>query len=113
MIRFRKLALSGVAAMTLGAATMAFMQPASAQQRHHHHGDRGGQVAAGVIGGLALGALAAGAANGGYDYGPGYYAGPGYAAPVYGPGYGSPYRECRTYWRRSWDGARERVRECY
>ncbi len=108
-MRFPKLALTGIAAMTLGATTMAFMQPAAAQYRHR--GDRGGQVAAGVIGGLALGALAAGAANSGYDYGPG----PGYygAAPVYGPGYGAPYGECRVYWRRAWDGARERVRECY
>jgi hypothetical protein len=47
-------------------------------------------VAAGVIGGIAAGAIIAGAASNAY-YGPGYaYGGPGYAyAPgyAYGPGY--------------------------
>jgi hypothetical protein len=58
---------------------------------------RGCGVAAGVIGGIAAGAIIAGAASNGY-YGPGYAYAPGYAydyAPgyAYGPayGYGGPY----------------------
>src|SRR5690242_6298241 len=58
---------------------------------------RGCGVAAGVIGGIAAGAIIAGAASNGY-YGPGYGYAPGYAydyAPgyAYGPGYGydGPY----------------------
>jgi hypothetical protein len=99
-----------LAAVTLAGSMVSFAQPASAQYRHHRGGN-GGAVAAGVVGGLALGALAAGAANGGYGYGGGYGAyGPGYAAPVYGGG------ECTVHFRRAWDGyqwVRERVRECY
>src|SRR5579862_2310054 len=44
---------------------------------------RGCGVAAGVVGGIAAGAIIAGAASGGY-YGPGYAYDPGYA---YGPAY--------------------------
>jgi hypothetical protein len=56
---------------------------------------RGGGVAAGVIGGIAAGAIIAGAANNGpyygsYDYSPGYEYGPSYG---YAPGYAyeAPY----------------------
>ncbi|MGZ3409204.1 MAG: hypothetical protein ACXWJW_02505 [Xanthobacteraceae bacterium] len=73
---------------------------------------RGGGVAAGVIGGIAAGALIAGAARpygyyGGYGYAPYgyapapvYYGGPAYA---YGP---------RCYWQRQrfWDGYGWRLR---
>ena len=46
---------------------------------------RGCGVAAGVVGGIAAGAIIAGAASNGYGYyGPGYAYSPGYA---YGPGY--------------------------
>ncbi len=58
-------------------------------------------IAAGVIGGLAVGAIIAGAARP-YDYGPGYAYGPAYdydPGYAYGPGpypgygyYGGPYR---------------------
>lgn len=86
----RKTLTAATAALTLGASVMAFANPASAGHwRHRHHG---GAVAAGVIGGLALGALAASAAR------------PGYAAPVhgaYGPVYGP---ECYTVRRRVVDG---------
>lgn len=60
-------------------------------------GDRGGAIAAGVIGGAALGALAAGAANGGYGYG---YAPPPprYVEPAYVP----PPR-CHREFVRYWD----------
>lgn len=71
------------AAVIAGAALLA---PTGAEAR-----SRGGAIAAGVLGGLALGAIAGGA----YAYGPGpYYYGP---APVYGP---------RCWWERQrvWNG---------
>lgn len=62
---------------------------------------RGGGIAAGVIGGIAAGAIIAGAAAnsgpyyyGGYDYAPGYAYGPSYGyVPGYAPGYAydAPY----------------------
>src|SRR5512132_2410742 len=75
------------AAATLGLAAVATPQPAEA--RH------GGAIAAGVIGGLAIGALIGSAASAPYAYAPGYYGGPAY----YG-GYGG------CYWTRQrfWDG---------
>lgn len=75
------------AAATIGLAAVAAPQPAEARN--------GGAIAAGVIGGLAVGALIGAAANGPY-YGPG----PGYYAA--GPAYG--YGGC--YWTRQrvWDG---------
>ena len=54
---------------------------------------RGGGVAAGVIGGIAAGAIIAGAASSPYYYGPGYAYDYNYA-PGYAPGYaygGGPY----------------------
>lgn len=90
---------------TLAAAaivvTAAIAAPTQAQARH------GGAIAAGVIGGLALGAIAAGA----HGYGPGY----GYYEPypayygAYGPG-------CTIQRQRVWDGygrVIRRVRVCY
>jgi hypothetical protein len=68
----------------------------------------GGGVAAGIIGGIAAGALIAGASRHYYGpgYGYGYYGGPAYA-------YGPP-----CYWQRQriWDGYGwriRRVRVCY
>jgi hypothetical protein len=61
---------------------------------------RGGHIAAGIIGGLATGAILGGIASSGYGYyGPGYGYGPYYAA---GPGYYGP----PCYWTRQriWDG---------
>jgi hypothetical protein len=59
---------------------------------------RGCGIAAGVVGGIAAGAIIAGAASngyyGGYDYAPGYAYGPNYGyAPAYAPGYAydTPY----------------------
>ena len=74
------------AAATIGRVAVAAPQPAEARN--------GGAIAAGIIGGLAVGALIGAAANGPYGYGPGYYAA--------GPGYG--YGGC--YWTRQrvWDG---------
>jgi hypothetical protein len=94
-----------LAAATIAGAAVSSSTPAEARWR-------GGAVAAGVIGGIAAGALIAGAAANPY-YGPGYYGGP---APVYygGPGYYGP----RCYWERQrfWDGWGWRfrnVRVCY
>lgn len=94
----RKIIVALAAVATIGAA--ALTAPAPAQARD------GGAVAAGVLGGLAVGAIIGGAAaNGGY-YGPGpgpgygYYGGPAYVA-------GPP-----CYWHRErfWDGYGWRVR---
>jgi hypothetical protein len=86
------------------AATVALTAVATPQQAEA----RNGRVAAGVIGGLAAGAIIGGiiASNRGY-YGPGYYGGYGpayygrgyYDGPryYYGRGY---YAEPRTYARR-------------
>jgi hypothetical protein len=85
-----------VAAATMAVAAVSIPSKAEARWRG------GGGVAAGVIGGIAAGALIAGAANGGYGYGPGYgyYGGPAYA-------YGPP-----CYWQRQrfWDGYGWRIR---
>jgi hypothetical protein len=88
--------IAAVAAVTL--TLVAAPQEAQARWRHHH----GGGVAAGIIGGLAAGAIIGSAANG--YYGPGYY-GPAYA-------YGPP-----CYWSRErvwtgWGWRWHRVRVC-
>ena len=83
----RKIITAAMAALTLaGAASVA--GDASARGYRGGHGSRGGAVAAGVIGGLALGA-----ALGSRPY---YYGGYPYYADPY-PYYGRP---C-TVWR--WD----------
>ena len=76
------------AAATIAIAAVAVPQQAEA---------RGGRIAAGIIGGLAAGAIIGSiAANNGYYYGPGYgYYGPG---PVY---YGP---RCYVTRQRVWDG---------
>ena len=86
MTRIRKIFTAGLAALTLGASIAATATPADAQWRGagwrgggfarggwgHHRGWGGpGPWVAGAIGGLALGAVAAGAYNG-YGYGGGY-----------------------------------------
>lgn len=87
-------------AATFGLATVAAPQPAQA--------GKGGRVAAGIIGGLAVGALiGAAAANGPYYGGPRYY---------YGPPRDYYYRP-RCWWEREryWNGYRwrsHRVRVC-
>ncbi|HWP26886.1 MAG TPA: hypothetical protein VNL39_11135 [Xanthobacteraceae bacterium] len=77
-------------------------------------GDRRGAVAAGVVGGLAAGAIVGSAisnrrADGIYDSYGTYYAPP---AAYYGPG--SP--GCYWHWQRVWDGymwRSQRVYRCY
>jgi hypothetical protein len=82
-------------------AVVSIAAPTTAEARW-----RGGGVAAGVIGGIAAGAIIAGAASSSY-YGPGYAYDPGYAYPpsyayegpaYYGGGYG-------YYGYRGWGGA--------
>src|SRR5665213_3970757 len=68
--------ISLVAIAALAMAVIATSQPALARD--------GGAVAAGVIGGLAVGAIIGSQANRGYYGGPGYYE-QGYQ-PVYGDG---------------------------
>jgi len=85
-------------------ATAAISAPTQAQARN------GGAIAAGVIGGLALGAIASGAYGGYYGpgYGYGYYGVPAYYG-AYGPG-------CTIQRQRVWDGygwVIQRVRVCY
>jgi hypothetical protein len=70
---FKTITLAAVSALAL--VIMVAPQPAAADSR-------GGAVAAGVIGGLAVGAIVESQANRGYYGGPGYYE-PGYQ-PVYG-----------------------------
>ncbi|MGZ5508603.1 MAG: hypothetical protein ACXWKH_19695 [Limisphaerales bacterium] len=101
----RKILTAVAAAVILATAAVSTSTPAEASWR-------GGGVAAGIVGGLAAGALIAGAARGPYyGYGPGYY---GYApAPVYyGPGYayGPP-----CFWQRQrfWDGYGWRLRRVW
>ena len=77
-----------------GALSVAAMTPASARWGH------GGAIAAGVIGGLALGAAVASQPY--YGGGYGYYDSPAYApyAYSYGPSYyGYGYGDSRGYYR--------------
>ena len=67
MTKITKTLTALAAAATIGLAAVATPQPAEARN--------GGAIAAGIIGGLAVGALIGAAANGPYyGYGPGYYA---------------------------------------
>ena len=91
------ISLSAVAALAL--AVTVTSQPAFARD--------GGAVAAGVIGGLAVGAIIGSQANRGYYGGPDYYDESGYQ-----PG----YRECHTERQQIEDGygnvRTRRVRVC-
>jgi hypothetical protein len=90
-----------IAAALIGAIAMT-ATPSEARWRHHH----GGAAAAGFVGGLAVGAIAANSYNRGY-YGPGYgygYYGPGYAysGPAYYDSYAyapGPYYNSRSSYR--------------
>ena len=108
-------------AASLAVAAIAAPTPAEA---------RNGRIAAGVIGGLAAGAIIGGALAGPGYYGGPYYGGGYYGGPYYGGGYyGGPYYGGGYYaaepvygppctWRgeRFWDGwgwQVRRVRVCY
>lgn len=71
MSAIKKTIAAGVAALTLATATISTSTPAAAWWRYGW----GAPVAAGVIGGLAAGAIIGGAARG-YGYGPAYAYGP-------------------------------------
>jgi hypothetical protein len=93
MTRLTKTLTALAAAATLTIAAVVAPQPAEA---------RGGRIAAGIIGGLAAGAIIGSvAANNGYYGRPGYYYGP---APVY---YGP---HCWWSRQRVWDGYGWRLR---
>lgn len=98
MTRTMKTLTSIAAAAIIAVAAIAAPQPAEAR-------GNGGAVAAGIIGGLALGAIIAGSSRPAYSSG--YYAyGPGPA--YYGP-------RCYTQRERFWDGwgwRTRRVRVC-
>ncbi len=68
MSAVRKTVTAGLAALTLGTATVAASSPAEAWWRYGW----GAPVAAGVLGGLAAGAIIGSAARP-YGYGPGPY----------------------------------------
>jgi hypothetical protein len=90
MAKMRKVLAAGLCVATLSGSMVSFSDPAEARSR------RGAAIAAGVVGGLALGAIAAGAAR------PAYAApvAPGYAYPAYGrPAYygGDCYEVRRRY----------------
>lgn len=92
----RKSMAGALAALTIGATVAASVTPAAADWRGHrggwgggHHRGWGGPAAAGIIGGLALGALAANAGTRYYE--------PAYAAPVYG---GDCYQQDRPTYDR-------------
>jgi hypothetical protein len=100
----RNLVLAATAAASLAVVTMP--QQAEAQWRHRYgYGYGGGAVAAGIIGGIAAGALIAGATRPAY----GYYGRPAYVydEPAY---YERPRRvraqRCRIVQERyrNWDG---------
>ena len=113
----RKSLTGAVGALGLAAMLAASATPASAQWRGHRYGGGWGPgIAAGVIGGFAIGALAAGA-NRGYAYGPPVYAEPqpyypavGYADQGYAP---ICHKEWRPQFRADGEYIRDRlVRVC-
>jgi hypothetical protein len=77
--RLKRGAVVALAAATVVTGVVALSSDAEAGWRHR----RGAAVAAGIIGGIAAGALIAGATRPAYGYSSGYY-----AAPAYGYGHG-------------------------
>ena len=121
----KKTLLALAAAATVGITSVATPTAANAQWRHgwgwgHHGFGWGAPVAAGVIGGLAAGAVIGSAFGapyyyGGYPYGAYAYdvAPVGYAAPVT---YGYAAAPCALRSERFWNGygwTIRRVRVCY
>lgn len=88
MNTLRKTMTAAVAALAVSSGALATVDSAEAGQRYaRHHSNSAGPVIAGVIGGLAIGALVASSSRRSrvYDQGYGYNYAP---APVYGHGYG-------------------------
>jgi len=88
----KKILAAGLAAVTVAGTAIGSSAPAAAGYygygyggpRYYHGRNNGGALAAGLIGGLAVGAIAASAGRPAYGYG--YPA--TYAYPAYGPDYG-------------------------
>lgn len=100
--RLRPVAIAGMAALTMGAATMAATAPAEAHWRHHD-----GAIVGGVIGGLALGAIVGSALAEPPPPPPAYYR----------PAYERPLPACRNFrhvdWRyRVWYDVHGRAHPC-
>jgi hypothetical protein len=91
----KKILIAGLCAATLGGSMVSFSDSAEARHRRGH----GAAIAAGVVGGLALGAIAAGAASNAYAA----PVAPGYAYPAYGrPAYGGECYEVRRRYVDDW-----------
>lgn len=80
----RKLMIGALALGVTGGTLVSSINQAEAGWRHGYGGNRGGALAAGIIGGVAVGALLGAASR------------PAYAAPAYG--YGSPVYSAPSYY---------------
>jgi hypothetical protein len=69
----KKAGIAGLAALSVFGATLATSSDAEARWRGRHWGYRGGWVGPAIVGGLALGAIAASRPYYYGGYGPGYY----------------------------------------
>lgn len=122
----KKTAVAALAASVLATGVTAFTSTSAEAQWRPRYGykpyrpARGAAVAAGIIGGIAAGALIAGAANPGYAapaYGhPGYagpaYGYPSYAAPAYSyPSYAAPVYSAPSYYQPTYGYAHQPT--CY
>ncbi len=101
--RFGRSVAIVLATSTLALTAGAAFSPAEAQYRRHYYrgGNAGAAAAVGIIGGLAAGALIAGAARPAYAAPRVYDVGPAYpAAPVYAEEYYEPvcHWERRSVW---------------
>lgn len=97
----------GVASAALVSALVALGPSQASAQYYGHRGPGAGAVAAGVVGGLALGALAAGAARPYYGPGPAYVVEEELPPP--------PVRRCWYEREDVWDGygyRPHRIRVC-
>lgn len=109
----KKALVATLAVATVGGAMLAGMSNAEAQ--YYHRRGNGGAVAAGVIGGIAAGALIAGAARPAYGYSNSYYAAPAPRYRSYEPVYyDAPvcHVERRKVWIDDYRYTVRRVRVC-
>src|SRR5665213_2134573 len=104
MTPFKKAIAGGVTATILATSVVALSSTTASAQWRGRGGWGGPGIAAGVIGGLAVGALAAGAYNRPY-----YAPAPAYGYYPYGAAYRSPYPYgggCYYQPQRAWNGYR-------
>ena len=125
MTAFRKTMTGAAVALAFAAPLAAFSTEASAgsrwrQHQHHSHGGNwAGPLAAGIIGGIALGALAASSSRRSHvEYAPSYYPSGGYypASSYYEGDYGAT--TCVKERRPAYDDwgrfvGYQKVRVCY